>query len=354
MAQPFSRSADEQTKSAVSFATHGGVRYALTQRDYPRRLSIVVPLYNEEESIGHLRSAMEAFFLTLATQDVELLLVNDGSSDRTIDFLYDWARFDPRVKVISLSRNFGHQVAATAGLDHATGDAIVLIDADLQDPPDTIHDMIARYCEGYDVAYGQRISRAGEGAFKRATAWLFYRLMKLMVYRDLQPDVGDFRLISRRFLDTLVTLRELHRFLRGMGTWVGYSQIAVPYARRPRVAGETKYPLRKMIRLAWTAATSFSILPLKLTIYVGFAVALVSLEEFVRALVGYFKHSTVDGWTSLMVAVTAIGGVLLISVGLLGEYVGKVYEESKGRPLYIVATKVNIDAELPPDRYARR
>ena len=235
-------------------------RHLLSPRERPARLSLVIPMYNEEAMVAPLREALDNFARTLSS-DLELILVNDGSSDQTIALLAEWAASDARIKVLHLSRNFGHQIAATAGLDHATGDAVVLIDADLQDPLPIIHQMIDRYCEGYDVVYGQRESRAGETAYKRFTAWLFYRIMRSLVYRELPPDVGDFRLISRPCLDAVKQMRETHRFLRGMVAWVGFPQVAVPYHRQRRLAGVTKYPLRKMLAFSWVAATSFSILP---------------------------------------------------------------------------------------------
>ncbi len=274
----------------------------------------------------------------MLSSELELVLVNDGSSDQTLALLAEWAAHDARVRVLHLSRNFGHQIAATAGLDYATGDAVVLLDADLQDPLAVIHAMIERYREGFDVVYGQRLTRTGESAYKRFTAWLFYRIMRSMVYKDLPPDVGDFRLISRPCLDAIKQMRETHRFLRGMVAWAGFPQIAVGYHRQPRVAGSTKYPLRKMLAFSWIAATSFSTLPLRLSIIMGFLVGLLGIEEGIRALLAYFLGwYTVPGWTSLTVIVSLIGSALLISIGILGEYVAKLYEQSKGRPLYIVA-----------------
>jgi dolichol-phosphate mannosyltransferase len=304
-------------------------------------LSIVIPIYNEEEMISILRRELEQFASQLSGE-AEFILVNDGSADSSLDGLLEWADADPRAKVLHLSRNFGHQLAATAGLDHASGDAIVLIDADLQDPLPVIHRMIERYCEGYDVVYGQREARAGESGFKRITAWGFYRLMRLLVYRDLPVDTGDFRLISRQCLDGLRSMRETHRFLRGMVAWVGYPQLALKYERGPRLRGQTKYPLRKMLTFAWTAATSFSTLPLKLSWMSGCLVALFGIEEALRAvLAAFLGWYVVPGWTSLMVVDSLVGGVVLMSLGVLGQYVGKIYEQAKGRPLYLVARTFN-------------
>ncbi|MGB0049631.1 MAG: glycosyltransferase, partial [Terriglobales bacterium] len=250
---------------------------------------------------------------------------------------------DQRIKVLSLSRNFGHQYAATAGIDHAAGDAIVLLDADLQDPLEVIHDMVEQYRNGYDVVCGQRVARSGDSVFKKFTAWFFYRMMRLFFLKTLPQDVGDFRLMSRRCVESLRSMRELHRFLRGMVAWVGYPQICVPYERQPRVAGTTKYPLRKMIRLAWTAAISFSALPLRISFFGAGIMTLVAIEEAVRALIEHFSGKTVQGWTSLMVVLCLSNAALMIAVGILGEYVGRIYEEGKGRPLYVVADTWNVN-----------
>ena len=325
--------------------------HLLSPRERPARLSLVIPMYNEEAMIGPLREAIESFARTLPptqSSDVELVLVNDGSSDQTLALLAEWAASDPRVRVLHLSRNFGHQIAATAGLDHATGDAVVLIDADLQDPLSVIHQMIDRYCDGYDVVYGQRESRAGESAYKRFTAWLFYRIMRNLVYRELPPDVGDFRLISRPCLDAVKQMRETHRFLRGMVAWVGFPQVAVAYHRQRRIAGVTKYPLRKMLAFSWVAATSFSTLPLRFSVIMGVVVGIIGVEEGIRAILAHFLGwYTIPGWTSLTVLVALIGSAMLISIGILGEYVAKLYEQSKGRPLYIVARTFGACSNVP-------
>jgi len=292
--------------------------------------------------VPHLRSAIEGFIMEVKGE-VEVITVNDGSHDSTLARLAAWAYEDPRVKVINLSRNFGHQSASTAGLDYATGDAVVLLDADLQDPLSVIHPMIERYCEGYDVAYGQRIARQGDTAFKRFTAWVFYRLMRSFVYSGLPMDAGDFRLISRNCLNGLQQMRETHRFLRGMVAWIGYPQIGVPYERAVRVAGETKYPLHKMLRFAWTAATSFSALPLKATTILGIVVMLIGFEEAIRATLAHVFHwYAVPGWSSLTVLVSVVGGATLLGIGILGEYVGKIYEQTKNRPLYLVSQTFNV------------
>ena len=313
--------------------------HLLCPRPYPSQLSLVIPFYNEEAVVSLLRKAFDSFACDVSCS-VELVLVNDGSSDCTLSLLAEWAKSDSRVMVLHLSRNFGHQIAATAGLDHAHGDAVVLLDADLQDPLPVIHQMIDRYCDGYDVVFGLRASRTGESTWKRFTAWTFYRVMRVLIHRELPPDVGDFRLISRACLDAVSQMRETHRFLRGMVTWVGFPQSAVTYHRQARAAGVTKYPLRKMLAFSWIAATSFSTLPLRLSMIFGALVGVLGLEEGTRAAMAHvFGWYTVPGWTSLTVLLSLIGSALLISIGILGEYVAKLYEQSKGRPLYIVARK---------------
>ena len=321
--------------------------HLLQPRPYPGLLSLVIPIYNEEPVVPFLRSALEQFMAEVSG-DTEIILVNDGSTDRTLAGISSWAADDPRVKIVHLSRNFGHQIACTAGLDFASGDAVVVLDADLQHPLRVIHEMIRRYCEGYDVAYAAGLVREGESWFKRFSAWFFYRLMRSFVYKRLPVDAGDFRLISRGCLDGLRQMRETHRFLRGMVAWVGYAQIAVPYERGPRVAGVSKYPLRNMLAFAWTAATSFSILPLRFIMAIGFIVTIFGMEEAVRAILAKLFHwYTVPGWSNLMVVTTVIGGTLLFSIGILGEYVGKLYEQAKDRPLYLVARTVNLAVTRP-------
>lgn len=327
-------------------------RHLLEPRGYPGLLSIVIPLYNEEETLPFLRERLSAFLNTLPCP-AEIVLVNDGSSDGSVDLMAKWARADGRVKVFNLARNFGHQMAATAGLDQAAGQAVALMDADLQDPPEVILDMLEEYRRGYDVVYGRRTSRAGESGFKRLSAWLFYRLMRLLVHPDLPADVGDFRLVSRGCLDAVCSMRETHRFLRGMISWVGFPQTAVSYARNPRVAGKTNYSVRKMLWLAWTAAVSFSPTPLRLSFGLGFVIAAIGMLEatnaVIRSILGLY---VVPGWTSVIVVTCLIGGAILISIGVLGEYVGRVFESVKERPLYVIASK--IDQSRPaPDADAR-
>lgn len=321
-----------------------GTRHLLEARPYPAKISLVMPLYNEGPVVDLMREAMTKFLPSLPAA-AEVVLVNDGSQDDTIDRLVAWAKEDARVHVLQLSRNFGHQAAATAGLEYASGDAVVLMDGDLQDPLETIHGMVERYQEGYEVVYGQRLEREGESPFKKLTAWAFYRLMRRFVHPDLPVDAGDFRLMGRACLDDLKRLGETHRFLRGMVTWLGYPQCAQPYRRHARRAGETKYPLRKMITFAWTAATSFSDLPLRLSGYLGLVGILLAIEEAFRALLAYtLGWYVVSGWTTLVILISFLGGAILLCLGVLGDYVGKIYIEVKGRPVYLVARQYHYES----------
>jgi len=279
--------------------------------------------------------------------EVEFILIDDGSTDGSLRMLLDLARDDNRVRVLGLARNFGHQAAVTAGLDCAAGDAIVVMDGDLQDPPELVEDMLHSYREGYDVVYAQRIGRPGESLFKRATAWAFYRLMRLLVHKDLPPDTGDFRIVSRNCLLALQAMRETHRFLRGMFAWVGYPQTAVKFVRPPRAAGITKYPLSKMLRFAWNAVISFSPAPLRFSFGVGFSLVLIAVGYVVVSLVRIAAGSfRVSGWTSSIVVTCLVGGAVMINIGFLGEYVSRIFEEAKGRPLYVVRLTANL--ENPP------
>jgi dolichol-phosphate mannosyltransferase len=311
----------------------------------PGTLSVVIAAYNEAPVLPALRRRLTDFMDALPGTRVEVVVVDDGSTDATLDGLLAWADADARVRVIGLARNFGHQAAVTAGLDAARGDAVVLMDADLQDPPEVVHAMLAQYAAGYDVVCGRRVSRAGEGWFKRLTAWGFYRVMRAFVHADLPVDCGDFRLISRRCLDALTAMRETHRFLRGMVAWVGFPQTTVPYERAARVAGHTKYPLRKMLQFAWTAAVSFSPAPLRLTMAAGMILGALGFADGVyavgRHLLGY---RNVPGWTSVIAVNCLVGGGILVGIGVLGEYVGRIFEEVKGRPLYVVSVRAGAEA----------
>lgn len=309
---------------------------AAPARALPATLSLVIPCYNEEEVLPYLRQRLNELLPSIPSR-VELIFVNDGSKDSTVAALQQWAREDDRVSVISLSRNFGHQAAVTAGLDYANGEAVVLMDADLQDPPELILKMIEEYQRGFDVVYAQRSRRLGESKFKVFTAWLFYRLLRLGTNQEIPPDTGDYRLISRPCLEALKRMRETHRFIRGMVSWVGFPQTAVQFVRSARVAGATKYPLSKMIRFAWIATISFSAVPLRSVFVMGMLVGLIAVAIGTYALIVFFFHfPVVPGWTSLMFTLCLIGSFILFSLGIVGEYVAKIYEEIKGRPLYLI------------------
>ncbi|MES2496335.1 MAG: glycosyltransferase family 2 protein [Pseudomonadota bacterium] len=302
-----------------------------------RLLSLVIPCYNEEEVIGETIRRLATFCADADDLDVEMIFVDDGSSDATRTLLKAAAYDDRRIKIIGFSRNFGHQIAVTAGVDAARGDAVVLIDADLQDPPEVIHQMVERWRAGFDVVYGIRATRQGETAFKLATARSFYRLLNRLSDIPIPLDTGDFRLMSRKVVDTLCAMPERDRFVRGMVSWVGFKQTELPYERGRRVAGTSKYPLRKMLRFATDGILSFSTKPLQMSVLIGMLAAALALSGIVYALaMRLFTNNWVEGWTALMIAVLFLGGVQLLSVGILGEYVGRIYNETKRRPLYVV------------------
>jgi dolichol-phosphate mannosyltransferase len=271
--------------------------------------------------------------------------VDDGSTDRSMAILADEAAKDGAVKVLALSRNFGHQIAITAGLDHASGDAVVTMDADLQDPPELISDLAARWREGCDVVYARRRARHGEGLLKRASASVFYRLLGRVASVDIPRDTGDFRLMSRRAVQALRAMRERHRFVRGMSAWIGFTQGSVPFDRAPRAAGETKYGLGKMLRLAADAVVAFSWVPLRLALYVGVAACgLCGTVVFVSSLMWAFTDRVLPGWMSLTVLIVFLGAVQLLTVGIMGEYVGRILDEVKARPLYFLRSTINLAA----------
>lgn len=308
-------------------------------------ISVVAPVYNEEEVLPELyrrvRSVMEE-----AGDTWELVLVNDGSRDRSAEIIADLHEADSRVTGVSFSRNFGFQIAVTAGLDHAQGDAVILTDADLQDPPEVYPQMIAKWREGYDVVYGIRISREGETWFKLATAKLFYRLIYRITSVDIPLDTGDFRLIDRRVVDAIRHMPERNRFLRGMIPWVGYRQTGIEYERVARFAGESKFSkVSQMLPFAVDAVTSFSYFPLRIATYLGFVIAVISgLAILSVVLLRLFGPDTpLLGQATTLVAVLFLGGVQLISLGIIGEYLGRIYDEVKGRPLYLVDKKWNFE-----------
>jgi polyisoprenyl-phosphate glycosyltransferase len=303
-------------------------------------LSVVVPCYNEEESVVLTHRRLSDVLSRLADLEWEIIYVDDGSGDETPARLRSVQAGDSRVRVVRLSRNFGHQIAVTAGLEHTRGDAAVIIDADLQDPPELIAEMVARWREGYQVVYGKRVHRTGEARFKIVTAKLFYRLLDRLSEVPIPLDVGDFRLIDRTVVDALHRMPEQARFLRGMVTWAGFRQVAVTYDRAPRVAGTSKYPFWKMLALAVGAVSSFSIKPLRLAVWMGFAASGIALLGIGYALVvRLFTRNWVPGWAAIFIAVLFVGGVQLISLGIIGEYVGRIYNEVKRRPLYLVSER---------------
>lgn len=300
-------------------------------------LSVVVPCFNEEEVISETFKRLNVFCQELRGLDVEIIFIDDGSKDKTRELLKKYAAEDDRIKVICFARNFGHQIAVTAGIDAAVGDAVVLIDADLQDPPEVIHQMVDKWKDGYDVVYGTRTERPGESAFKLATARGFYRLLNKLSDVPIPLDTGDFRLMSRAVVDTLRAMPERDRFVRGMVSWVGFKQTALPYKRAERFAGQSKYPLRKMLRFATDGILSFSTKPLQMSVGVGMISAVIALMGIAYALfLRVFTSTWVEGWTALMIAVLFIGGVQLVCIGILGEYIGRIYNEIKNRPLYVV------------------
>jgi dolichol-phosphate mannosyltransferase len=297
----------------------------------------VIPIWNEQAVIPVLYERIVQVLESTA-EPWELLFVNDGSTDRSLALLVALQANDPRVKVLNFSRNFGHQIAITAGCDYAEGDAVIVMDADLQDPPEVLLRMIDRWREGYDVAYAVRTKRVGETRFKLWSASLFYRLIRSIAEIDIPMDAGDFRLMDRKVVLAMRGLREKNRFMRGLSSWVGFKQVAVEYERAARYAGETKYPLRKMVRLAFNAITSFSHLPLQMATYTGFFFAGFSgLGIVLAVLMRLFGHQQLLGQATTLVSVLFLGGVQLIFLGILGEYLGRIYDEVKNRPLYIVA-----------------
>lgn len=297
-------------------------------------LSVIVPVFNEEEVV-------EKTFLTLenvlSEVEHELIFVNDGSRDRTREIVEGLLEKFPGNRLVNFSRNFGHQAAFSAGLQAAQGDAVVIIDGDLQDPPELIHEMLTKWREGYQVVYAQRRSRQGETWFKKTTAHWFYRILNNLTSIDIPPDTGDYRLMDRRVVDQINALPERSRFLRGLVCWVGFKRTGLLYDRAERFAGTSKYPLRKMLRLAIDGITSFSTLPLRLSFTMGLVATLVAFIIGVWGVVEKFIHpvTTSPGWTSLIVAIVFLGGIQLITIGILGEYIGRIYDEVKQRPLYI-------------------
>jgi dolichol-phosphate mannosyltransferase len=307
------------------------------------RYSFVVPVYNERDTLPELHSRLSAVADTLDGPS-EILFVDDCSHDGSIDLLVELQARDPRCKVLRLARNFGHQIAITAGLDHALGEAVIVMDADLQDPPEVVPDLIARWREGFEIVYAVREAREGEGWLKRKTAEWFYRILRRLSKVDMPLDVGDFRLVDRQALDAFRAMRERSRYVRGMFSWIGFRQTGVTYRRPQRFAGEPKYSFRKSLRLAVDGIVSFSDLPLRMALVWGFffsaASFVVGAAAIVAKIAGFF---VVPGWTSVVVVVSFLGGIQLTLMGMMGLYVGRIYEEVKARPLYVIAEAYGIE-----------
>ena len=307
-------------------------------------LSIVIPVLNEAETLPPL---LERLRNSLREINWEVIFVDDGSTDETVHIVAREALEDPRVSLIRFSRNFGHQAAVTAGLDFANGDAVVVMDADLQDPPELLPRMLDIFQQGYDVVSPQRISRESETVFKRWTAKLFYRIVSHLADHRLTPEVGDFRLFSRRAVLAIRSLREQHRYMRGLAAWLGLREAFVPFERPSRVAGHTKYSLLKMIRFAWTGISSFSAFPLRISVTVGCFLSLIGFGYLLRVVyLALFTNILVPGWASVVALQCIFSGVILLALGAIGDYVARTYEESKNRPLYVVTEAFNV--QLPP------
>jgi polyisoprenyl-phosphate glycosyltransferase len=325
---------------------NGTMENRTRRTDEPMLVSVVAPFFNEEATAEEFYNRVTA---SLPGVVLELVLVNDGSKDGTEEILAGLAAKDDRVRVISLSRNFGHQAAITAGLDHARGDVVVMMDADLQDPPEVIPEMLEEWRAGADVVYAVRDAREGETRFKLVTARWFYKLFSRLGQIEVEPNAGDFRLLDRAALDALLAMPERNRFLRGMSAWVGFDQKSVTYERDPRFAGETKYTLRRMLRFSMDAISSFSHVPLQAATLLGFIFSLVAFLGIPIAIVFKATDQFVPGITTVLLVVLMLGGIQLITVGIIGEYLGRVYDEVKGRPLYVVRDTINFDRG-PGDR----
>ena len=309
-----------------------------------KKISVVIPMYYEEEVANECYNRMKKNLNELSQYDYEIIFVNDGSKDKTLEILQDIAKQDKKVKIVSFSRNFGHQAAVTAGLKYITGDCGIIIDADMQDPPEVIKDMIKLWEEGKEVIYAKRKKREGETAFKLFTATMFYKVLNGLSEVEIPKDTGDFRLADRKVIDVINSLPEHNKFLRGLFSWVGFKQVPFEYERKERFAGKTKYPLKKMLKLASDGIIGFSTKPLKLVGLLGIISIVISFIILIYALVSYAcKLNVSAGWTSLMVAITFFAGVQLLSIWIMAEYIGRIYDETKQRPQYIIDKKINIE-----------
>lgn len=312
-----------------------------------QKISLVIPMYDEEEVARQCYERVKKCLVSITDYEHEIIFINDGSKDDTFTILSEIAKNDPTVKVISFSRNFGHQASVVAGLQHISGEAIVILDADLQDPPELIPEMLSLWEQGYQVIYGKRKARKGESRFKLLTAKMFYETLTRLSDVDIPKDTGDFRLVDRKVVDAISEMPEHNKFLRGLFSWVGYKQIPFEYERQERLAGKTKYPLKKMIKLASDGIISFSRKPLKLVGLLGIVSVGISLLILVYALISYFfkLNELSSGWTSLMVAITFFAGAQLISLWVISEYIGRIYDEAKQRPEYIIEKTINLDQD---------
>ena len=308
-----------------------------------KKISVIVPMYYEEKVAEECYKRLTACLQKLTYYTYEIIIIDDGSKDKTLEILENIASKDDKVKVISFSRNFGHQAAVTAGLKHVSGDAIIIIDADLQDPPELIPQMIQLWEQGNEIIYAKRKKRKGESPFKLLSAKLFYQILNALSDTEIPKDTGDFRLVDRKVVDTINNMPEHNKFLRGLFSWVGYKQIPFEYEREERFAGKTKYPLRKMLKLASDGIISFSTKPLKLVGLLGFISIVISILILIYALLSYFLklNQLSAGWTSLMVAITFFAGVQLLSIWIMSEYIGRIYDETKQRPQFIINKKIN-------------
>jgi glycosyltransferase involved in cell wall biosynthesis len=313
----------------------------------PPRLSAVVPCYDEEQSLNALFERLSEACHAVAGDDYEIVLVDDGSTDATWALIAQLAERSERVVGVGLARNHGHQLALTAGLSVATGERVLIIDADLQDPPELLGPMMALMDQGADVVYGQRESRRGERWSKRASASLFYRLIGFLTDTDIPRDTGDFRLMSRRALDIFLAMPEQHRFVRGMVSWIGLRQVPLRYTRAERHAGETKYPFRRMVHLAFDAITGFSVRPLRIASYLGLLLAVLAMAVLAYTLGAWLSGGTVAGWTSVMAVVLILGSAQMVVLGVIGEYLGRLFVESKRRPLFIIDRLISAGRDVP-------
>ena len=309
------------------------------------KVSLVIPMYYEEQVAEECYKRVTKVLKEIKDYEYEIIFVNDGSKDKTLEILENIAIEDKNVKVISFSRNFGHQAAVTAGLKYVTGDAIVIMDADLQDPPELIPDMLKYWEDGYEVIYGKRKTREGESAFKLLTAKAFYNTLNKLSDVEIPKDTGDFRLVDKKVVDVINSLPEHNKFLRGLFSWVGFKQYAYEYERKERFAGKTKYPLKKMLKLAQDGILSFSTKPLKIVGGFGIISVIISIAILIYSILSFaFKwNNLTPGWTSLMCTMTFLGGVILISLWMIGEYIARIYDETKQRPQYIVDKTINIE-----------